>query len=353
MKSKKFYIDNKKIEIFDDVFSASERFKLYEFVNTSLYTIDRFGNSAPEHVKYHKTLKSTYNLIDLLNFGFFNNQHILNYIKQNNLRVRECYVNLCTASDIYTYHTDTYTTEIPTGLYYANLEWHPTWEGETHFSNESMDDILCSCSFIPGRVIFFDGNIPHKSSQPGPLAEFYRFVFTIKFSKKEDLEKNFFNSIKIEDFIYSKDIDLTDKDKNVLKFLKANCNNIMHTAQCSLYDHLKNTFLILKNLNQCDEVCYAGLLHSIYETEYFKHNLIFDEKQIIDLVGNYTNQLIKYFSINDRDIVILENTLNFSIKEHKDLLYMLYANMIEQSYRQNVNKEFICKIRSKLDQLDI
>jgi hypothetical protein len=353
MKHKDLCIENKKIEIFDDIFSASERFKLYEFVNTSLYTVDRFGNNAPEHTKFHKTLKSSYNLTDILNFGFFNNQHILNYIKKNNLRVRECYVNLCTASDVYTYHTDTYTADIPTGLYYANLEWHPTWEGETHFSNENMDEILYSSSFIPGRFIAFDGNIPHKSSQPGPLAEFYRFVFTIKFSKKEDLEKNYFNSVKIEDFIYKKDIELDDKEKENLEYLKTKCNGIMHTRTCTLYEHLSNTFYILKHLNQDNDTCFAGMLHSIYGTEYFNPGMFTAESEVIEKIGESANQLIKYFSIQNRDFNIVENSLNLDKKNHLALLYILYANYIEQSYRQAIDRNLICRIRSAIDSLTV
>lgn len=353
MKHKEIFIENKKIEIFDDVFTASERFKFYEFVNTSLYTIDRFSANIPEHTKYHKTLKSSYNLIDILNFGFFENKTVLEYIKNNQLRVRECYVNLCTASDIYTYHNDSYTCEIPTGLYYANLNWDPTWEGETHFSNDQMNDILFSSSFIPGRLIIFDGNIPHKSSQPGPLAEFYRFVFTIKFSKKGDLEKNFFNSIKIEDFIYKKDINLTDIEQNVLNYLKIKSNGIMHTRNYTLYDHLVNTFYILKNLNQSQNVCFAGLLHSIYGTEYFNPNIFPEEQEIIELIGEEANQLIKYFSIQNRDFNIIENAFNLDNKNQLALLYVLYANYIEQSYRQVIDRNIICRIRSKIDQLEI
>lgn len=353
MKSKKIFVEDKKIEILDDVFSASERFKLYEFVNTSLYTVDRFGSSAPEHAKFHKTLKSSYNLIDILNFGFFNNEHVLKYIKDNDLTVRECYVNLCTASDIYTYHTDTYTAGIPTGIYYANLEWDPTWEGETHFSNEAMDEILYTSSFKPGRIIFFDGNIPHKSSQPGPLAEFYRFVFTIKFSKKEDLEKNYVNSVRIEDFIYKKDIDIDVDEQQALDYLKLKCNNIMHTRNCSLYEHLSNTFYILKHLNQSKEVCYAGLFHSIYGTEYFNPQIFSDESEIISLIGEKANQLVKCFSVGNRDTAIIENFFNLPAEDHLNLLYILYANIIEQSYRQSFDRSFIFKIRSTIELLEL
>jgi hypothetical protein len=353
VKRKEFFIDNKKIEVFDDVFSASEKFNFYEFANNSLYAVDRFGASAPEHTKFHKTLKSTFNLTDMLNFDFFKNDFVLDYIEKNNLRVRECYINLCTASDIYAYHTDTYTDGIITGLYYMNLEWHPTWEGETHFSDENMNEVMYSASFLPGRLIFFDGNIPHKSSQPGPLAEFYRYVFTIKFSKANDLKKNYTNAVKIEDFIYKKDCTISDKEKDVLNYLKIKLGNTMHTQNCTLFEHLSNTFYILKHFNQSEEVCLAGLFHSVYGTEFFNAGLNIEESEIVDIIGSYANDLVKCFSIQNRDQAIIENVFNVDVKTNLDLLYILYANLIEQAYRQSVNRQLIYAIRNRIDLISI
>jgi len=349
IKSREFYIEDKKIEIFDDVFSASEKFKFYEFAYNSLYSVDRFGAGAPEHIKFHKTLKAILNLTDVLNLEFFKNQFVLEYIEKNNLRVRECYINLCTASDIYTYHTDTYTDGIITGLYYMNLEWSPTWEGETHFSDQNMNDIMFSSAFIPGRLVIFDGNIPHKSSQPAPLAEFYRFVFTVKFSKANDLKKNYNIAVKIQDFIYSKSCELSEKEKGVLDYLKMKLGNTMHTQNCTLFEHLSNTFYILKSLKQSSEVCLAGLFHSVYGTEFFNANLKMEEQEILDVIGEYANNLVKCFSAPNRDQAIIENYFELDVKIHLDLLYILYANIIEQSYRQSIDRQFISAIRSKID----
>jgi hypothetical protein len=234
-----------------------------------------------------------------------------------------------------------------------NLEWHPTWEGETHFSDENMNDIMFSTAFIPGRLVFFDGNIPHKSSQPGPLAEFYRFVFTIKFSKINDLKKNYTNAVKIEDFIYNKNHTLSEKEKGILDYLKIKLGTTAHTQNYTLYEHLENTFYILKSLKQNDEVCLAGLFHSIYGTEYYKTNLKIDEQEVIDTIGEYANKLVQCFSTPNRDRAIIENYFEADVKGHLDLLYMLYANLIEQAYRQSVDRQLLYAVRSKIDLISV
>jgi hypothetical protein len=351
MATRTHHINGKKIEVLDDLFSSAEKFKLYEFANNSLYVVDRFGATAPEHTKYHKTLKSSFILIDMLNFGFFKNKHILEYIKKHDLRVRECYINLCTASDIYTYHTDTFTDGIMTGLYYMNLEWDPTWEGETHFSDDDMKDTLFSSAFIPGRVVFFDGSIPHKSSQPGPLAEFYRFVFTVKFSNKQDLEKNYNNSVKIDDFIYSTDHVLSDKEKSAIEFIEENTHNIPH-SNTTLDKHLIGTFNVLKSLNQDEDVCLAGLFHSLYGTEFFNAGLRIPEEEVVKLIGSNANKLVQLFSHPNRDQAIIDNVFQLSNEDHLKMLYILYANVIEQAYRIRFERDFISTIRNKIDLIE-
>ena len=174
MQSREIDVEGKPIVVYDDVFTFSEKSEMYHFANNSLFSIDRYTSSLPETGQYHKTLKCNLSIGDMARFNFFRNEFILNYLKENKLRVHNAYINLSTASDIYQYHVDNFTSGVPTMLYYMNLEWDPVWEGETHFSDSTMRDILFSSSFIPGRLVIFDATIPHKSSQPGPLAKFFK-----------------------------------------------------------------------------------------------------------------------------------------------------------------------------------
>jgi len=181
------YIDTGKIEVFDEVFSSNDRIKISDFSLNSSYRPKRQATNSIHLMTKQATLKSAYNREDLENSGILDNGFIKKYLTTENLRVADVYVNLCTASDIYLYHTDTYTKGSKTILYYVNLEWKPHWEGETHFSS-NMIDIDYSSAFIPGRLIIFDGIIPHKSSQPSYSAEVYRYIYVIKLVCKEDPE---------------------------------------------------------------------------------------------------------------------------------------------------------------------
>jgi len=347
MNSKQISIGNKKIEIYDDVFTASEKIYMYEFANNSRYIVERVPNTLPERLKYRKTLKCGFTLKDSLNFKFFHNKFVLDYIKSNKLKFERCYINLCGAGDTYQYHVDTPTEGVVTGLYYLNLEWDPVWEGETHFSDENMKEILYTSSFLPGRLVFFDGTIPHKSSQPAAIAPYYRFVFAVKFTNDNDLEEVVNKSVNIEDFIYSKDHTPTELEQRALSIITENTKFTAHTNS-SLYNHLFNTFCILKEFGVSEEVCIAGMLHSIYETDYFKHNLPFDRNEIVKIFGSYTNSLIEYFCSENRDKLILENTKNLNDNTILDLLYILYANLIEQAYRIDIEEQKFALIRDKI-----
>ena len=53
-----------------------------------------------------------------------------------------------------------------TFLLYVNPVWRPEWGGETMFYNVSVDDVVAAVLPKPGRVIFFDGRLPHAGRAP-------------------------------------------------------------------------------------------------------------------------------------------------------------------------------------------
>jgi len=346
---RKIDINGKFIEIYDDVFSANKRFDLYSFAIKSYYVVERVAADVPERLSLHKTLKCEFSLKDILSFGFFENDEIVNYIKQNDLKIHHCYINLCSASDVYQYHVDTPVSKCPSGLYYINIEWDPTWEGETHFSDDSMQDILYSSAFIPGRFVIFDGTIPHKSSQPAPNAKYYRFVFVIKFTIKES--PNWSNSITIQDFIYQKKCDLTQKEQTCLDYIEQKTGDTPHSGT-TFYEHLSNTFYILKSLKQPERVCLAGMFHAILGTEYFKFHKKILKEEISQLIGDEATNLVEQFALPNRDNLIIQNLNNNNLQTQLDLLYILYANSIEQVYRMNIEQSFFTKIKNKIESIE-
>ena len=223
MKIRNIQIDEKRsITLYDDVFSAGEIHDFYSVTQNRAFRLDRTATGLLEDGPM-TTLVSRLNIIDFLNFGFFNSKNFetfLNIIKDKNLRLNRAYINLCTSEDIFPYHCDSKYVDDLTFLYYINSKWDPIWEGETHFSNEHMDDILCSSSFKPGRLAVFNANIPHKSSQPSSVAEQFRYTLAIKFVSESNPAWK--KSVPLQYMVVptNESLVFSDKEKKAIEFCK-------------------------------------------------------------------------------------------------------------------------------------
>ena len=151
-----------------------------------------------------------------------------------------------------------------------------------------------------------------------------------------------------EDNIFNfEDIVLSEKENNCVEYIKSLTEFIPH-SDTTFFKHLYNTFRILKNLNQSEDVCLAGLYHSVYDTDFFKANLNLNEKDVINKIGKYSDFLVKVFCSLDRDELIFKNTLCLPTNVNKDLLYILYSNEVEQSKRVGQELNFYSAIVSKI-----
>lgn len=350
MKVREHFINNKNIKIYDEVFSFGEMQSIYGYAFNSLYKPSRRALNYPGvDVKYAPTLKCSLSLSDMLKFSFFQSKWIRSLFKENNLRVSSAYINLCTASDTYTFHTDCEQHEIPTILAYLNMQWEPSWEGETHFSDEQGRDVLFSAGFVPGRVILFNSSIPHKSSQPGPMADNYRYVLAVKLATKE-YKQYWGSSFAPDDFFFDTDVAVNPKENRAVSFLREKTAHIPHSGT-SFFDHLFGTFCVLKKF-QCDEdTCLAGLFHAIYGTEYFRNSPHIEEDKIIKLIGPAANELVKLFAVENRNNAVLNNLFNVDKQTHLNLLYILYANLVEQAHRMDFDLSFVASVRNKIDEI--
>ena len=66
-----------------------------------------------------------------------------------------------------------------TALWYLSMRWEPEWGGETMFFDASGDALFCA-SPRPGRLVVFDGAIPHVGRPPSRICYTPRFTFAIK-----------------------------------------------------------------------------------------------------------------------------------------------------------------------------
>ena len=84
--------------------------------------------------------------------------------------------------------------------------------------------------------------------------------------------------------------------------------NIEHSNR-SLKDHLLGTCVLLRRWGNPEEVCIAGLFHSIYGTELFSPQAVSRSKrgQIQSVIGRKSEQLAYLFGVADRKKMLLDN----------------------------------------------
>ena len=330
MKLRKESIDDKDIVIYDDAFSGSEKYKLMCMFYEDSYTVNRtsapFDNTKP-------TLKSNWSIAKLLGSGFLENPIIKDLILKNDLRVGDVYVNLSTASDLHIYHIDSDEEGNMTALYYGNTDWKVEWEGETHFTDNDLNDTKLSCGFVPGRLVLFDGRIPHKSSSPTVTADDYRYVLTLKLYTPTN--SHYKDVLAIRDFYYTKPDTFTEKEENAISKIKELTQGMTHANGKTFFEHLYDVYSRLKSWGCNEDVCLAGLYHSILGTETYKVDKSIDENEIKNIVGDYSFELINKFSANNID--------------NRDLLIIQYANLLDQYTGQKETEETLIEIKKILE----
>lgn len=170
----------KKIYVFDDVFELEWKTKAFVFFKESLFSIG-WADQPDPHYAQHMYLHSRYSQEDILKLGILDqiaDEKMLSILNGKSLDPnRGAIVNLSTPTDTHFAHSHKNTTF----LYYANLTWKEEWAGETLFFNEEVSEIVYTSIYKPGRVIIFDGSIPHSLRTQSKLAPQYRFTFGLFF----------------------------------------------------------------------------------------------------------------------------------------------------------------------------
>lgn len=109
--------------------------------------------------------------------------------------------------------------------------------------------------------------------------------------------------------------------------------DILH-SDSTYIDHCVGIYNILKKLNCSEEICLAGLYHSIYGTEYFKLGQTQSRETIQNLIGINAERLVHIFcELRDRHTVIETNRFGFDKQTHRALVLIEYANLKEQASR--------------------
>ena len=167
------------IEIHDDLIPWQQKASIYDYVIKSAY---RLGWHDRDDITVNN-IYSQWTLDEFRGTGLldvYSNISSANDDIDVNRFVR-CMVNLSKSGDYNFCHT--HKGEI-VFLYYVNLEWKDGYGGETLFYDEELKNANKVCSFVPGRILIFDGEIPHTIRAQSTYGPEYRFTISYFISKE-------------------------------------------------------------------------------------------------------------------------------------------------------------------------
>jgi SM-20-related protein len=170
------------IDVFDGLVYAAFRVKIFSYIMASKFLIG-WADASYGPKSTYKFLHAPFSKEELIASGLgdiiFSAPEIAPFIKGKEMV--KCMVNLTQAGDVQFTHSH------PVGetvvLYYANLDWLPEWWGETMFYNDDQSSIVHAARYTPGRIVVFDGTIPHAIRPQSTIGPQYRFTVTTIFTE--------------------------------------------------------------------------------------------------------------------------------------------------------------------------
>jgi hypothetical protein len=180
--------DGRNIHVFDNVLDHKAQYYFYRYIKNLSYkcnNVDSAVNTNNGFIKFRSDITPEQEL-DMNFFNAIQSQKCLGLIKD--YKIHSMYVNLGIPTDCHQLHTDiassiTNIDECLTLLYYVNCDWNINWGGETLFYNNDLSGIEYTSFFKPGRIILFDGSIPHSARPQSFSSNQYRFTLACKFLK--------------------------------------------------------------------------------------------------------------------------------------------------------------------------
>lgn len=180
--------DGRNIHVFDNVLDHKAQYYFYRYIKNLSYKCNNVDSATDNNTGFIK-FRSDITPEQESDMNFFNaiqSAKCLDLIKD--YKIHSMYVNLGIPTDYHRLHTDiagslTKVDECLTLLYYVNCEWNINWGGETLFYNNDLSSIEYTSFFKPGRIILFDGSIPHSARPQSFSSNQYRFTLACKFLK--------------------------------------------------------------------------------------------------------------------------------------------------------------------------
>ena len=119
--------------------------------------------------------------------------------------------------------------------------------------------------------------------------------------------------------------------EKAVSFIEGITKDLPHGNK-TFYDHLMGTFKFLFKTGENEDVCLAGLYHSIYDTCYYTADLGLTREQVVKLIGEEAEDLVfKFCSLEDRTERLLFCN-DFDIHTQVKLLKIEFANCYDQNF---------------------
>jgi hypothetical protein len=169
----------KRLWIYDNIVDLKTRQDAFMMMKNSNYRLGWKDTETEEGIKYDY-FHSAYNQEDLDRLDVYK-KILLSPAGElvKGMSLVKSIVNLSTPSNVYFLHAHPEKRVI---LYYANMDWQTNWHGETLFYDEAGKEIEYASPYTPGRVIVFNGSIPHTIRPQSFAANQHRFTLSLFFN---------------------------------------------------------------------------------------------------------------------------------------------------------------------------
>ena len=179
-----FTSNGKLIEIYDNVFTSSEKYSHIRYAQSAPYVLEHPTIGTPfwhrnDTFFFHGMGDSDFDKFGFVKTNFYKNIILKKYPSH---QIEKSWIVCSSPLSSWYFHVDNddETLNRKTLLYYLNSRWNRDWGGETLFANNNGECEI-AVEYKPGRVVIFDGSIDHRASAVSMKSDEFRFVFVVQF----------------------------------------------------------------------------------------------------------------------------------------------------------------------------
>jgi SM-20-related protein len=173
----------KDIFVYDDIFTDRENLDIYELVSRSNF----YRSNVDVHILPNKDIDVKWRSdispsSQLINFTLEKYKSTIDIFDWTTVNIKSHYINFSIPTTVDMIHPDSRGLEKNsfTILHYVNYYWDKNWHGQTNFYSENLEEICFSSMIKPGRIVIFDGTIPHSATAPSNISLHPRYTLATK-----------------------------------------------------------------------------------------------------------------------------------------------------------------------------